>query len=539
MYYDQSKADKVVKFISGLRHVKGRQWANRPFTFIPWQEKDVIRPFFGTMNDDGTRQYRTCYIEVPKKNGKSELASAVANYCLFADGELGAEVYAAAGDLEQASIVFNSAEAMVRMNPVLYERSQIIPSRKRIVVARTNSVFIALSKEHLTKHGFNPSCIVIDELHTHKKRDMYDVLVEGTDAAREQQVVFIITTAGIFDKNSIAWEVHDYALKVQAGIIEDPTFLPVIYSAPDDADWGSEQVWKDANPSLGHILDIKNLRDHYEQIKHVPARQNNFRRLRLDQWVSQITRWMPMEYWDVCNKGPINIEALRGRKCWAGLDLATTTDICAFVLVFKPEEDDGDYVIVPYFWIPDEAMQDRARKDNVPYDMWVRSGLIEATPGNVIDYAFIIQTISDCAEMFDIQEIAFDRWGATKIVQDLKDMGFEPAYDTTGKELDDGRHLIQFGQGFGSMSSPTKELLNLALSKRLSHGGNPVLRWMADNAVVITDPAGNIKPDKGKSVEKIDGIVATIMGLDRAMGGAGGEDLLSQIYGNGEGTFAV
>ena len=537
MPYDRTKAERVIKFVSGLKHVKGRQWAGRPFTLIPWQEHEVIRPFFGTLKENGTRRYRICYVEVPKKDGKSELASAVGNYALYADGEAGAEVYAAAGNLDQASIVFDSAAAMVRMNPRLLERSNVLDSRKRIVVPRTNSVFVALSKEHLSKHGLNPSCVVIDELHAHKTRELYDALIEGTDAAREQQIIFIITTAGVFDKNSIAWEVHDYAMKVKKGIIDDPTFLPVIYMAEDDDDWTDEAVWKKVNPSLGYIIDIENIREHYATVVNVPSRQNNFRRFRLNQWVGQTTRWLPMDYWDACNKGPVNIERLRGDKCYAGLDLASTEDITAFVLVFPPEDADrGDYIIVPYFWMPDENIQERGRKGRAPFEMWARNGLIELTPGPVTDYRFVLKVIDEAARMFDIQEIAFDRWGATKVVQDLQDMGFDPVYDTD-KEPDPGRHLIQFGQGFGSMGRPTKALLHLVLAQRINHGGNPVLRWMADNVVVRMDPAGSVKPDKSRSLEKIDGITAMEMGLDRALANLEGEDL-SKMYETEE-IFAI
>ena len=510
MPFSQEKADRAVKFIKGLSHTKGRQWAGKPFNMLPWEEDDVLRPLFGTLKDDGYRQYRTCYVELPKKQGKSELAGAVANYCLFADGELGGEVYSAAGDKEQASIVFNVAAEMVRLHPTLNARTKIIDSRKRMVVAKTNSVYVALSKETLTKHGYNPSVVIIDELHAHRTRELYDVLVEGTDYAREQQIIFIITTAGIFDKNSIAWEVHEYALKVLEDPSYDPTFLPIIYAADKDDDWTSEKVWAKCNPSLGHIVDIDKLRRDCQKAINVPTRQNDFRRFRLSQWVAQLVRWMPMLDWDECAGDRINIELLLGRKCYGGLDLASTTDIAAYVLVFPPEEEDGMYHVLPYFWIPEDGMADRARRDKVPYDMWVRAGLIEATPGNEIDYKFIKAAISDTAEMFDVEEMAFDRWGATKITQDLEDMGFSKDPEASG------RKLIQFGQGYASMSAPTKELLHLVLSRKIAHGGNPVLRWMADNVMVRKDPAANLKPDKERSLEKIDGIVALIMALDRA-----------------------
>jgi len=359
--------------------------------------------------------------------------------------------------------------------------------------------------------------VVIDELHAHKDREMYDVLVEGTDTAREQQVIFIITTAGIYDKTSIGWEVHDYALKVRDGIIDDPTFLPIIYAADKEDDWRDEKVWRKVNPSIDSIVPIEKLRHHYNQVRNIPARENNFRRFRLNQGVAQLVRWMPMNEWDECGGKRLNPETLYGRKCYGGLDLSSTTDVAAFALVFPPEGEDLTYTVLCYFWIPDENMVERARKDKVPYDMWVRAGLIEATLGNVIDYKWIIAALDEISKMFDLEEIAYDRWGATKIVQDLEELDFSPVSSDADAEKVPGRHLVEFGQGYKSMSPPSKELLNLILQKRLAHGNNPVLRWMANNIVVRMDPAGNIKPDKERSVEKIDGMVALIMALDRAL----------------------
>ena len=524
---------RAVEFVKSLKHTQGRQWMGVPFNLLDWQENEILRPFFGTVDEHGIRQYRFVYVEVPKKSGKTELAGAVGNYCLYADGELGGEIYSAAGDKEQASKTFNAAMEMVVQNTSLKRRTDIIRSRKRMVVPGTNSFFAALSRETFTKHGYNPSCVVIDELHAHRDREMYDVLVEGTDTAREQQVIFIITTAGIYDKTSIGWEVHDYALKVKNGIIDDPTFLPLIYAADEKDDWRDEKTWRKVNPSIDSIVPIEKLRDHYNQVKNIPARENNFRRFRLNQWVAQLVRWMPMAEWDSCGEKRLNPETLYGRRCYGGLDLASTTDIAAFNLVFPPEDDnDKEYKTLSYFWIPEDNIIERGRKDHVPYDMWIRAGLIEATPGNVIDYKWIIAALDEITNMFDLQEVAFDRWGATKIIQDLEDLGFTTASSDADVEDVPTPRLIQFGQGFKSMSPPSKELLNLVLLKRLVHGGNPVLRWMADNIVVRMNPAGWIKPDKEKSIEKIDGMVALIMALSRALlgvvGGSSYDDMTKE-----------
>jgi phage terminase large subunit-like protein len=458
---------------------------------------------------------------VPKKNGKSELASALALYLVCGDDEQGGEVYSAAGDREQASLVYFPATKMVENNRILKKRLKVLDSRKRIIDFESNSFYQVLSSETYTKHGLNPSAVIIDELHAQPTRDLYDVLTEGTNIARDQQMVIIITTAGIADKNSIGWEVHEYARQVANGVIHDPGFLPIMYCIGEDEDWENAEVWRKVNPSLDFIFDFDNIQKHYEEIKANPLRLNNFLRYRLNKWVRQEIRWLSLAHWDACaGNYPLTskeeketfIQWLKGRICFAGLDLSSTTDITALVLVFP--FDNGGYAVLPHFWIPQDNILERVKKDRVPYDLWQSMGMIDATPGNVIDYAYVIDTIQKYAKLFDLREIAFDRWGSTKIVQDLQALGFE---DEDNKHV--RKHLISFGQGFASMSNPSKELLKLVMSHKLMHGGHPVMRWMADNLVVVQDPAENVKPDKGKATERIDGCVALIMGLDRAISG--------------------
>lgn len=492
--FDKEKADRAVKFIRLLKHTKGR-WAGVLFNLHPWQEK-IIRDIFGTVKADGSRQYRTAYIEIPRKNGKSELGAAIALYLLFGDSEPGAEIYSAAADRDQAAIVYNVAAAMIRQAPALAKRSKIVDSTHRVVVASSNSYYRAISAEAATKHGYNASGVIFDELHAQPNRELWDVLTTS-GGTREQPLVVAITTAG-YDRNSICWEQHEYAENVIKGIVKDPTFYPVIYSAPEEADWTDEKVWHACNPALGDFRDLDEMRSLCSKAKETPALENTFRRLYLCQWTQQETRWMPIEAWDK-TAGEVDAEDLASEVCFAGLDLASTSDIAALVLVCP--DGDGFYDILPYFWIPAENIEARSRKDRVPYEVWQREGLIEATPGNVIDHRYIREKIKALGEIFNIQEIAYDRWGATQLVQDLTDDGFE---------------MVPFGQGFGSMAAPTKELMRLVLSRKVRHGGNAVLRWMANNMVVRQDPAGNLKPDKGKSLEKIDGMVALIMGLDRA-----------------------
>lgn len=506
--FDQSKADHAIGFITDyLTHTKGR-WAGDPFNILDWQ-KELLTELFGRVNKDGNRQYQICYVEICKKNGKSELAAAIALYLEVADEEKGAEIYSAAADRDQAAIVFNVAAQMVRNDKNLEEWLKIIDSQKRIIDYKSGNVYRVLSSESRTKHGINAHGIVFDELHAQPNRDLWDTLTYGSGLARTQPLTFTITTAG-YDRNSICWELHERGRRIMKGLIQDPTFLPVIYALEEKDDWESEKNWLKVNPSTGVIFDIESLRDDYRLAKEIPAQENEFKRKRLDLWTRQEVRWIPMNKWDAC-KNKIDLKKLKGQTCYAGLDLASTTDIAALVLVFPPLDDNGKYTFLPFFWIPEEAMDIRSKRDKVNYDIWCREKYIKATPGNVIDYKFILHTISEAAKNYDLKEIAFDRWGSTKIIQDLQEMGFE---EESNKHA--ARHLIEFGQGYKSMSPPTKEILTLILAGRINHGANPVMRWMADNMVVTTDPAENVKPAKDKSTEKIDGIVAAIMGLDRA-----------------------
>ena len=485
-------------FAAILRHGKG-EWAGKPFELEPWQRDRIVRPLFGTFRPDGLRQYRTAYVEVPRKNGKTTLGAGIALYLLLADEEPGAEIYSAAADRKQAALVFEAATSMVRQSPKLKERCKIY--KNSIVVEKTGSSYQVLSADVPTKHGLNAHAVIFDELHAQRTRDLWDVL-KTSMGSRRQPLLFAITTAG-YDRESICYEQHKYAERVNDGSITDATFLPVIYGAERLADWQDPAVWHAANPNLGVSLKLEYLVQEAQHAKESPAYQNTFRRLHLCQWTEQETRALDMDEWASCGD-PIDLDRLTGRECFIGVDLSSTTDIAAIATVFAPTDEDPRCYVLPHFWIPEEAIMQRVRRDGVPFDAWVRDGFVTATDGAVIDYDVIRAKVNEVNSAYSVREVVFDRWGAWQMMTQLKgDLGED--------------RVIGYGQGFKDMNTPTKELITLVKDRRLRHGDNPVLRWMASNLSVKQDTAGNLKPAKDASSDRIDGIVATIMALGRAL----------------------
>lgn len=501
MPFDPDKAALALGFIERLKHTKGR-WRGVPFTLLPWQ-RQIVEDVFGTVKPDGYRQYRTAYVEIPKKNGKSELAAAVALYLLCADGEYGAEVYGAAADRAQASIVFDVAAAMVDQDPALRKRIRPMLSQKRLLYKPTRSFYQVLSAEAFTKHGLNVHGVIFDELHAQPNRELWDVLTQGSGDARTQPLYFAITTAGDDpDRTSIGWEVHEYAQKVRDGVLIDPTFYPVIYGIDVDDDWTDEANWLKANPSLGETIALDRVREAFQRARNNPAEERLFRQLRLNQWVkTKAAKWLSLDLWDK-TAGLVVPDKLRGRECFGGLDLSKTTDLTAFVLVFPPTEEDPAYYVLPYFWIPEDNAKERERRDGVPYGRWISEGRIQATPGAVVDYAFLEKTIDALAKEYRIREIAYDPWNATQTALNLAARGHT---------------MVEVRQGAKSMSPAMKELEVLIRRERLRHGGHPVLRWCFSNLEVKIDENENLRPVKGKSAERIDGMVALINAMARVI----------------------
>jgi phage terminase large subunit-like protein len=495
-HFDEQAANKAVEFIEELCHHTKGEYAGTPLILEPWQ-RAIVRALFGWKRADGTRRFRRAYIEVPKKNGKSTLGAALGLYLTSGDEEDGAEVYSAAADRQQAGIIFDQASDMVEVEPELSSRFGVYV--RHLTFPERRSVYRVLSSDAPSKHGFNIHGTLFDELHTQPNRELWDTL-KGGGASRRQPLLIAFTTAG-YDRSSICWEQHEYAEKVLAGLVEDDYFFAAIYAAGPDDDWTDPATWRKANPNLGVSVKEDFLREECNAAKESPAAQNTFRRLHLNQWTEQATRWIDIAVWDE-NAGEVDAVELLGRPCYAGLDLASTMDVAALVLLFPPiEELERLYRVLPFFWVPEETAALRSRRDRVQYDTWIRSGAMLATEGNVTDYGVIRQTIRELAEQYELRELAIDRWNSTQLQTELGE---------------DGITVVPFGQGFASMAAPTKELERLTLERRLAHGGHPVLRWMASNVAVKTDPAGNLKPDKSRSTEKIDGIVALVMALGRA-----------------------
>jgi phage terminase large subunit-like protein len=486
----ETLADRKVRLINQLTHTKGK-FAGQPFNLRSWQEHDIVRPIFA-VDADGRRRYRTVLWMVGRKNGKSEIAAALALDGLLWDGEAGAEVYSAAADRDQAAIVFGVAAQMVRNDPRLSAVCEVHDSMKRIVHRRSGSVYRAISAESYSKHGFSASRIIYDELHCAPNRDLWDVLASSV-GARDQPLMIAISTAG-YDRHSILWEMYQHAKKVRDNPDLDPSFLPILYEAPTEADWTDERTWAACNPALGDFRSLDEMRIACARARAIPAQENAFRRLYLNQWTEQNTRWLPIAAWDRCAALP---GSLAGRLGYAGLDLSSTTDLTALVGVFPT--DDGFDVKADLF-VPEGRLHDRINRDRVPYDVWIRDGWLTATPGETMDYQAVRRRLHTWRDAYDVREVAFDPWNASQLMSELDADGFT---------------CVPIRQGFGSLSAPTKALEAAVLGRQLRHDGNPVLRWNLQNVAVETDAAGNIKPSKAKSSDRIDGISALIMALDR------------------------
>ena len=496
--FDMDKAGFAVRFFEeACHHTKGAM-AGKVLKLESWQ-RAIVGNLFGWVRPDGSRRYHEAFVLVPRKNGKTTLAAGIALFMLLADGEKGAEVYCAAADRDQALLVFGAAEQMVRANEEFKRHAKIYTAAKSIVFEANASALKAISAEANTKHGYNSHCVIIDELHAQPDRELVDVLITST-GARQQPLTLHITTAD-FDRPSICNEKRRYAIQVRDGVVDDPAFLPVIYEAAVDADWTSPKVWAAVNPNLGVSISREYLERECKRAQESAAYENTFKRLHLNITTQAEVKWLDIHRWDACRQDDAMLD---GRPCWVGLDLSSTRDLTAMVAVW-PDED-GGYTVRPWFWCPQVTAGVRGRQDRVPYQDWIASKDIIATDGNVVDYDVILEHVYQFAEQHQVMEVAVDRWNSTHLMTKLQEAGITP---------------VPYGQGFASMTAPTKEMEKLVAGGQLRHDGNEVLRWMVGNTTVEMDGAGNLKPNKNKSAEKIDGVVALIMGLGRAMIGEG------------------
>jgi phage terminase large subunit-like protein len=485
-YFDVDAADYAVRFFSLLRHYKG-EWAGKPFVLQPWQAY-VVRQLFGWKNrETGLRMYRKAFIEIPKKNGKSTMAAGLALLLAFGDGEAGAEVYCLANDKQQAHIVFDMAKIMAETSSVLADR--IRGFQTSIVQESSRSVLRSLSSDTKTKAGFNVSGAVIDELYAFDDPELVDLIMTAV-GARSQPLVIEITTAGN-DQESICYETYDYAKRVAAGIIEDPTFFTVIYEADPGDDWTLPATWYKANPSLGVTIPESFLAAECREAQNNPAKQNAFRRWYLNQWTQQSVRWLDLAFYDKC----VNNRAfeIAGRVCYIGLDLAKTIDLVGLMEVWAPLKPEGQWNLVPMAFIPAENLEARAKTDHVPYDLWVKQGYIQTTPGNICDYDFIRSYLEKRRELTKCNDVVGDPWNFSQLSNDLQK---------------DGWNVLEARQGFKTMSPACKDIQRLILSGKVDIPTNPVLRWMFDNVSIVEDEAQNIKPVKRNNAAKIDLVVA-------------------------------
>ena len=495
--FDDRAADLAVSFFGdALVHVKG-PLTDTPFHLLPWQA-EIVRNLFGWKREDGTRRYRRCYVEVPRKNGKSSFAAGLAIYLLLFDGEASGEVYGAASTRDQASLVFSIAAEMIRKNPELSAMVKIRDSKKLIMAPRSGSAYRVIPAEAGSAHGFNSSGILMDELHTWPGRQFYDAL-ETSTGARTQPLQLAITTAG-HDRSSICWQQHVYAAGVAAGVIDDPTFLPVIFTS--SGDWRDEATWVDANPSVGHTIGIEYLREQYTRAAAQPSFRNTFKRLHLNQWTETEHLAFRMDHYDSCAE-EYAADQFDGRSAFAACDFSSTRDLTALALVF-PRDDEGCDCL-NFFWMPEAAISCRASQDQRILRAYAEAGFIQTTPGNTIEIQVLTEALLGLCDRYDIEKIGYDPWNA---------QGFIQSWITHG--VDPGR-LLAMRQNYGTYNLPFKTLQTWLASKQFGLDASPAMRWQFSHVRGREDASGNQRPDKSRSADKIDGVCALLMAIHLAL----------------------
>jgi phage terminase large subunit-like protein len=471
-------------------------YAGRPFDLRPWQAA-VPRTLFGTLRPDGLRQYRRCFLMLPRKQAKTQLSAAIGCYGILGTGRQGEQVIVGASDREQAGHLFRKAVQMVQADPFLDKQCKVYTSIKRIET-RSGNFLQVVSSDGRRQHGHNPSIVVIDELHTQPNRELYNALTSSF-GTRSEPLTILISTAGN-RRDSLCYEEYEYACKVRDFVVEDDEYLPVIFEAAREDDWGDEAVWHKAMPALGDFCNLEFIRSEYRKARESPAEESKFKQFYLNLWVASTMKWLNRPKWEACGEHRYHEAELAGLPCYGGLDLSNTSDITAFILVFPME--DGTARLLCRFWIPKNYAEERDRKGFTHYVKWAEQGFITLTDGDVIDHDLIHAEVVALCEAHEVKQIRADPWSCTQ---------------AAAKLMAEGIAVEFMRQGTQSMNEPVQYLEILVSRGRLHHGNNPVLNWMADNVVTEKDSHGNVKFSKGLSADKIDGLVAMTMGTAAAM----------------------
>lgn len=496
---DKDRALEPIEFIQMLKLVD--DFYGQPFVLQDWQH-DILWNVYGTVKDNGYRQYRYAYLEIPKKNGKTTLIAGIALYHLVCDGPQG-QIYCCASDREQASLVYKAAMGMIDQDEALQDLLKVTDSRKMIINKQTGTVLKVLSAEAFTKHGINPTVVIFDELHAQPNRDLWDVMTFGAGSTRKEPLWWVITTAGDDpDRKSIGWEEHEYARKVRDGELNDPSWYVKIYAAESDDNIFDEKVWFKANPSLGKNIPIEEVRQEALAARNSEAVEKTFRWLRLNQWVSlKKLSWLPLSLWDQ-TVGKWGLSDLVGKRCYIGMDLSSTTDLTALCILFPPQDGIADWRAIFKPFVPEDSMKERTARDHVPYQRWVNEKYMTATPGEVVDYDFVEARVMTSNEEYDLRALGTDKWNSRMLTSHLVKKGVE---------------VVEIGQNMAGMSPAMKTIEQLMKRGLLTHEKNPVARWCWGNVVIATDGNENIKPMKNKSHERIDVTVAFINAMATAM----------------------
>jgi len=499
-FYDLEKASRAIGFFGDVLCLNGGEFEGAPYNLLPWQ-RFIVGSLFGWVDKKGLRRFRVAYVETGKGSGKSPLAAGIGLYGMVADDEPRAEIYAAARKKDQAMILFRDAVAMVDQSPHLSKRlvkSGVGERCWNLAYQETGSFFKPLSSDN-SQSGPRPHIVLLDEIHEHRDNRIIEMLRAGTKG-RRQALIFMITNSG-HDRTSACWDYHQYGIQAAEQQSKDDTFFSYICALDEnDEPFKNKDCWPKANPSLGVTISDKYLQEQVDQAAGMPSKQSIVRRLNFCQWTEGDASWIGPEDWDRIQDDECTIEALRGRTCYAGLDLSSTTDLTSLVLLFEPTEADEYWRIHPYFWLPADGLVQKSDNDRVPYTTWRDAGWLETTPGRAINKRFVVSRLAEISGLVDLKLLSYDRWRIND---------FRTLLNEEGLEIEMHEH----GQGYKDMSPSVEELERLILSNNIRFNNNPVMRWCSSNIVIETDPTGSRKFNKAKSWGRIDGMVASVMAV--------------------------